>query len=738
MKSSQPESVSNGNETGSPDSFYTDESDQSVNLSNQFAGVLTSMLVHCVLLILLTVVVLPQSKLATDSIRLDAGYAEADNSVDLVSLEMADSSQDEPLFTLDEAPLADTELLSHELQSMTEVPVEISDLLDQREPDNPLQSESSEAVADMSDLKTPTAKSKATKRPKSAIELMATVSRKGKSFSGPLLKDPKDGVRQTRSTDEATQGVLDHLRQASDHNGQVWILWVMDASISLVEERQQLAPIVKGFYDELKAAKKPGAFPWPTTAVFAFGQGVMPLGVNTGQPKPLEIANTLINVPIDDSGTENVMTAVASAVASIPIKNRNTRIEVVVWTDESGDDLHGLEDVILLCRQRNTRVHVVGPLSVLGMRKGLQQFTLPPPYDQPILLPVDRGPDSAFPERAQLPYWYESSDIDWGNGPIIPANLGARNFGGPHRQRLLAPSGPYALTRLALATGGSFTAINRPGDIAAATREQLFDYMPDYRSALEIAYDIDRYPLRRAVIEAAALTANSQYWPPRMNYPTGLNTQFPFRSVGLYQTPQTFARQLPDELQVSVQRLRSAQVAIEQAIQIMMLRFNYESYADTESNSGQTGIMLNEVSLEQVTPSEYHQEQSPRWKAWYDLNLGRLLAHSVRIHEYMLQCEVLASPQSRTLMLNQGFNQLTLAPSTEMRGGPISVTRVRTATKLLERVVRDHADTPWGDLATWELEHPVGVKSILSIRLPPRPVVGIPLPPQPRPALPRL
>lgn len=262
--------------------------------------------------------------------------------------------------------------------------------------------------------------------------------------------------------------------------------------------------------------------------------------------------------------------------------------------------------------------------------------------------------------------------------------------------------------------------------------------MPDYRSALEIAYDIDRYPLRRAVIEAAALTGTAEYWPPRMSYPTGLTTQFPYRSTGLYQTPQTFARQLPADLQASVKRLRRAQIVIEQAIQIMMLRFDSGNYVDTESSDTESSVSLHEVSLEQVTPSEYHQEQSPRWKAWYDLNLGRLLAHSVRIQEFMLQCEILASPQHRTLMLNQGFNQLRLAPSAEMQGGPISVTRVRTAAKLLERVVRDHTDTPRSDLASWGLEHPVGVKPVLSVRPPPRPVVGIPLPPQPRPPLPRL
>lgn len=183
----------------------------------------------------------------------------------------------------------------------------------------------------------------------------------------------------------------------------------------------------------------------------------------------------------------------------------------------------------------------------------------------------------------------------------------------------------YGLTRLALATGGTFTAINRPGDIAAATREELFEYMPDYRSLREIAYDIDRY----------------------------------------------------------------------------------------------------------------YQEQSPRWKAWYDLNLGRLLAHSVRIHEFILQCEFLAGPQARVMMLDQGFNQLQMKPSQEMKGGPASVTRTQTAVKLLERVVREHADTPWGDLAAWELEHPVGVEPVLSVRPPPR-RVGPMVPRRPPPLRPTL
>ncbi|MCC9600954.1 hypothetical protein LOC67_10280 [Stieleria sp. JC731] len=712
------------------DPIHPDDPKSESGSSNRVTGLLTSMVVHGAFLVILALMVVSDQNPFANVIRLYASHGDSDSLADLVSLDLSANSQSQ-------TPRAESEFITVDLQSQFDV--QADDLNSLLAPDVLIEPSDLQAMVSMPDRLKMTTGTKSKNSEKSLFEQMSSALQKQSSYTGPLLKDAKDGVRQTRTTAGAAQGILDQLRETNEHEGPVWILWVMDASISLVNERQQLAPIIGNFYDEIKVARKPGPFPWPTTAVFAFGQGVVPLGVNKGMPKPLDIANTLINVPIDQSGVENVMSAVSAAIASVPTRNPDTRIEVVVWSDESGDDLNALEDVILLCQQRKARVHVVGPLSVFGIKKGLQQFTLPFPYNQPILLPVDRGPDSAFPERAQLPYWYESTDIDWGNGPIIPANLGNDDFGGPHRQRLLAPSGPYALTRLALATGGTFTAINRPGDIATATRDELFDYMPDYRSTAEIAYDINRYPLRRAVIEAAALTGTAEYWPPRMSYPSSISDQFPYRNVSWYMGPVRFSNRLPDDLEVSVKRLRHAQQVIEQAIQIMMLRFDHSDSLASESSDSETEFVLHEVSLEQVTPSEYYQEQSPRWKAWYDLNLGRLLAHSVRIHEFILQCEILASRESRAMMLSQGFNQLKMVPSQEMKGGIVSATRVQTAVKLLERVTRDHADTPWGDLATWELEHPVGVRPVLST-LPPPIRVARPMsrPQTSRPTIPRL
>jgi len=43
---------------------------------------------------------------------------------------------------------------------------------------------------------------------------------------------------------------------------------------------------------------------------------------------------------------------------------------IVIWTDESGDDILLLEPTIEMCRKRNAMVVVVGPSAVLGSDRG--------------------------------------------------------------------------------------------------------------------------------------------------------------------------------------------------------------------------------------------------------------------------------------------------------------------------------------------------------------------------------
>jgi hypothetical protein len=102
---------------------------------------------------------------------------------------------------------------------------------------------------------------------------------------------------------------------------------------------------------------------------------------------------------------------------------------------------------------------------------------------------------------------------------------------------------------------------------------------------------------------------------------------------------------------------------------------------------------------------EYQQETSPRWRAWYDLTRGRLLAASVRHAEYALLAELL----SRRGGVASHTNHLVLVPSRTLRGSSDVQSRAEEATRLLDRCMKENSQTPWAYLAQRELDHPLGI-----------------------------
>ena len=115
-----------------------------------------------------------------------------------------------------------------------------------------------------------------------------------------------------------------------------------------------------------------------------------------------------------------------------------------------------------MCRQQDAIIHVVGPNAVFGSERGTHLwrdsgtgFTFQ--------LPVKRGPETSLPERLMLPYWHGFQfPPAMMNGNLVGQDLPW--YGGAMREGMLSGFGPYALTRLALQTGGTFTVLNRPGD----------------------------------------------------------------------------------------------------------------------------------------------------------------------------------------------------------------------------------------------------------------------------------
>lgn len=500
----------------------------------------------------------------------------------------------------------------------------------------------------------------------------------------------------------ALDGILAGLRDRRGE-GDLKVVWLIDASISLHQDRQLIADRLDAFYKEQgKGEKQEHKF---LSVAVSFGNVPRELVASTrlGQRVPAAIRN----LQVDSSGLENVMSAIEFCVQRYrrPLKGL---MQIIVWTDESGDDIQRLEETIQLCRKTRTIVSIVGPSSVLGSETGSHQYT-DPGTGFAFLIPVKRGPDTSLPERIALPYWWGSPLPPRLIDGAVPA-IDAPRYGGAYRERLMSGFGPYALTRLALETGGTFTILSRPGDPPEFPFETMKPYAPDYSSAADYLRTTQASPLRRSVSYAVLRTVQAGYPPPpQSGFGVKRDLFYPFVPFTDYRSPQAFRASLGVQLR--------------------------EQKAHATDMLGMIQSALTYFPGEGLDAA-YSQEPSPRWKAWYDLTRGRLLAQSVRYREYLAASDRLLEGD----VLKPDTNLLYLQASSTLLTGNASAAMASEAARCLDRCVRNHPGTPWELLAKWELDHGLGISWQEQVIPPPRPISGpiAPVASPPTISLPRL
>ncbi|MEQ9408428.1 MAG: VWA domain-containing protein [Fuerstiella sp.] len=97
---------------------------------------------------------------------------------------------------------------------------------------------------------------------------------------------------------------------------------------------------------------------------------------------------------------------------------------------------------------------------------------------------------------------------------------------------------------------------------------------------------------------------------------------------------------------------------------------------------------------------------SDRWRASYDLAMGRTLAMRVRALGYnAMLAEMKSNPKT---FEKQGSNLWNLKPSEEVNAGATVRKLHKKAVEYLTRVINEHPDTPWAFLASVELSDPLG------------------------------
>jgi hypothetical protein len=513
-------------------------------------------------------------------------------------------------------------------------------------------------------------------------------------------------LREAGSVEEAVDGVVGDIHGRLQR-GDLLAVWLFDASISLLDDRRRVAERLSGMFDAIAASSPAHTL---RNAAVAFGSSTRPLvGPTTNNAR---IINAVRDVPIDRSGTENVLAAVESVVNKYT-RHSQHHMMVVVWTDESGDDLDRLEPVIDTCRQHGVAVSVVGPSAMLSRKRGTHVFR-DPASGKVFLLPIERGPDSATCQRLHLPFWYATSLPAWAVAMVPPGTAGLPPwYGGPQLERLSSGFGPYALTRLALATGGSYTVFDAPADRGPFRLETMRPYRPDYRRSSFVTDDIRRHPLRQAIQDVVALSRDTDgLGPPAPAFFAANPTITGGPRMTIYYPSSRFHARLRGEMKRQRTQAKEALATVDG----LLVRFGPDGMEE-----------------------EYQQERSPRWRAWYDLTRGRLLAASVRYAEYA----VLADLLTRRGSLATETNHIILRPSQNLRGADEVQDRADEALRLLHRCVEMNPQTPWACLAQRELDHPLGI-DIRQVVLPPPVAVPasagpmIPAGPASQPSLPSL
>lgn len=243
----------------------------------------------------------------------------------------------------------------------------------------------------------------------------------------------------------------------------VQLTWLMDASISMRDDAEAIAQRVHDIYGTLSAGGQK-----ITMSIIAFGE--KPRLWLRPTDNLDHIVRALITVPVDMSGRENVMQALqfAARTMSAPDGFKNV---FCILTDERGDDNELLEPTLRDLRNRRITVYVIGREAFFQDDTGHEQY-----YDEQSremrIGVTQRGPETARYERFWLPLWSGG----------VPSGFG-----------------PYALSRLAVYTGGSYFLLHtgaqppkpgaRPLTASGYDPERLQFYRPDL-SAIR-AYDVN-------------------------------------------------------------------------------------------------------------------------------------------------------------------------------------------------------------------------------------------------------
>ncbi|MCH7990404.1 MAG: VWA domain-containing protein, partial [Planctomycetes bacterium] len=289
----------------------------------------------------------------------------------------------------------------------------------------------------------------------------------------------------------------------------VLIVWLFDESESMKDDQKEIRQQFHKIYEDLrlvqtKAAKQDKRLRKKDilmTSIIGYGNGIHPL-----TPRPTsdieEIRTAIDKIAIDESGKENLCTAISATVDQYGkmAKGQKQKLVIVVVTDESGDDGIMVEQALDKAKRADASIFILGRESVFGYPFARVRWK-DPKYNLTFWLTINRGPETPYPECLQ-----------W-NG--LRARWDVHNAG----------FGPYEQVRLAKETNGIFFVLpgeeeNLVGPGAHDRRKYHFldmkEYEPSLQSRRQYEGEVAGSEFRRTLWEViVTLNPNAHYQLPK-------------------------------------------------------------------------------------------------------------------------------------------------------------------------------------------------------------------------------
>ena len=464
--------------------------------------------------------------------------------------------------------------------------------------------------------------------------------------------------------------IVDSYQQALDRLAQelIWMLdespvlvvWCFDQSESMKDDQQEIRDRIETVYEQLGLSGRTNNKAL-LTAVTSFGENFVDHTMHKPTADRETIRAAIDDIPVDTTGKELMSSAVGRAIGTYrDLARRGRQMAMVLVSDESGDRQNNdgyLEQAIAVAKASKCKIYVLGRESVFGYPFAFFRWQHPQ-TNRIHWLPMDRGPETAFPEQLQT------------NGFRRRHDAFSSGFGS------------YEQARLARETNGIFFMLpSVESNLVGSYKERyeleaLRPYRPDLRAKMEVLADRDQFPLRTLIWQVI------QDLNP---YAEGARKAIEMR-MSFSLNPQEFLQQARQEQEKAKMHL------------------SYMAEAEKRLLEGEH---LRE------------QEADPRWQANYDIILAQLIAYQARIYEYGVALDAFIA-QPKTAQPVKGNRRLVhwdIRTVKKLRTEDAKP-YVERANERFAQIQKDHPGSPWAARAKWELRRGFGVDLAPEYRLP--------------------